>query len=137
MASLTDSAVRFPAHTYPTPAIADAVAGVGEASPHRVVIVGGGFGGLSAVRALRHAPVDVTLIDSRNFHLFEPLLYQVATGALSAAEVATPLRGIVKRQRNARVLLGRGGGHRRRPPPRRPRAASRTARRAPRSPTTR
>ena len=72
---------------------------------HRVVVVGGGFGGLPAVRALRRAPVDVTLVDRRNFHLFQPLAYQVATGALSAAEIAVPLRGVLKRQANARVLL--------------------------------
>ena len=74
--------------------------------PHRVVVVGGGFGGLRAVKALRQAPVEVTLVDRRNFHLFQPLLYQVATGALSAGEIASPLRGILKRQRNARVVLG-------------------------------
>jgi NADH:ubiquinone reductase (H+-translocating) len=73
---------------------------------HRVVIVGGGFGGLRAVRALRQAPVEVTLIDRRNFHLFQPLLYQVATGALSPGEIATPLRAVLRRQANARVLLG-------------------------------
>ena len=73
---------------------------------HRVVVVGGGFGGLEAVRGLRRAPVDVTLIDRRNFHLFQPLLYQVATGALSPAEIATPLRAMLKRQRNARVVMG-------------------------------
>ncbi len=73
---------------------------------HRVVVVGGGFGGLQAVRKLRHAPVQVTLIDRRNFHLFQPLLYQVATGGLSPAEIATPLRAILKRQRNVRVVMG-------------------------------
>jgi NADH:ubiquinone reductase (H+-translocating) len=73
---------------------------------HRVVVIGGGFGGLRAVRGLRRAPVEVTLIDRRNFHLFQPLLYQVATGALSPAEIATPLRAQLKRQRNARVLMG-------------------------------
>ena len=73
--------------------------------PHRVVIIGGGFGGLSAARALRHAPVDVTLIDRCNYHLFQPLLYQVATGALSPANIASPLRNILKNQKNARVLL--------------------------------
>ena len=72
---------------------------------HRVVVVGGGFAGLQAVRKLARAPVDVTLIDRRNFHLFQPLLYQVATGSLSAAEIASPLRGVLKRQTNARVLL--------------------------------
>ncbi len=74
-------------------------------SPHRVVIVGGGFGGLNAARALRRAPVQVTLLDRRNFHLFQPLLYQVATGGLSPANIAAPLRGILRKQRNARVLL--------------------------------
>jgi NADH dehydrogenase len=73
---------------------------------HHVVIIGGGFGGLSAARALRRAPVQVTLIDRRNFHLFQPLLYQVATGALSPANIAAPLRAILERQRNCRVLLG-------------------------------
>jgi len=73
---------------------------------HRIVVVGGGFGGLYAVQSLRRAPVDITLIDRRNFHLFQPLLYQVATGGLSPANIAAPLRGILARQRNARVLLG-------------------------------
>jgi NADH:ubiquinone reductase (H+-translocating) len=77
-----------------------------SANPHRVVVVGGGFGGLQAVRGLRRAPVEVTLVDRRNFHLFQPLLYQVATGALTAGEIASPLRGILKRQANARVVLG-------------------------------
>ena len=74
--------------------------------PHRVVIVGGGFGGLYAARSLRHADVDLTLIDRRNFHLFQPLLYQVATGALSPGEIASPLRYVLNRQKNTRVLLG-------------------------------
>ena len=73
---------------------------------HRVVIVGGGFAGLRAAKALRRAPVDVTLIDRRNFHLFQPLLYQVATGSLSPGEIATPLRAVLRRQKNARVVLG-------------------------------
>src|SRR5262245_15722542 len=73
---------------------------------HRVVIVGGGFGGLSAARALRSAPVDVTLIDRRNYHLFQPLLYQVATGSLSPGQIAAPIRSVLSRQTNTRVLLG-------------------------------
>src|SRR5438105_1441127 len=73
---------------------------------HQVVIVGGGFGGLLAARGLKKAPCDVTLIDRRNFHLFQPLLYQVATGGLSPANIAAPLRSILSRQANARVLLG-------------------------------
>ena len=72
---------------------------------HRVVILGGGFGGLYAARALRRAPVDITLIDRRNFHLFQPLLYQVATGSLSPGEIAAPLRSVLSRQRNVRVVL--------------------------------
>ena len=71
----------------------------------RVVVVGGGFGGLLAARGLRQAPVEVTLVDRQNFHLFQPLAYQVATGALSPAEIAVPLRAVLKRQGNARVLL--------------------------------
>src|SRR6201991_2943266 len=73
---------------------------------HRVVIVGGGVAGLNAARALRRAKVDVTLIDRRNFHLFQPLLYQVATGGLSPANIAVPLRSVVRRQKNCEVLLG-------------------------------
>src|SRR5436853_6745449 len=72
---------------------------------HRVVILGGGFGGLQAALALRRVQVDVTLVDRRNFHLFRPLLYQVATGALSPANIASPLRSVLKRQRNARVWM--------------------------------
>jgi NADH dehydrogenase len=71
-----------------------------------VVVLGGGFGGLYCVQALRHADVDVTLVDKRNFHLFQPLLYQVATGSLSPGEIASPLRSVLSRQRNTRVLLG-------------------------------
>jgi NADH dehydrogenase len=73
---------------------------------HRVVILGGGFGGLAATQKLKRAPVEVTLIDRRNFHLFQPLLYQVATGSLSPGEIAAPLRGVLSRQKNTRVLLG-------------------------------
>ena len=72
---------------------------------HRVVIVGGGFGGLYAAKSLKRAPVDVTLVDRRNFHLFQPLLYQVATGALSPGEVASPLRFVLNRNQNTRVWL--------------------------------
>jgi NADH:ubiquinone reductase (H+-translocating) len=81
--------------------------------PHtgpRVVVIGGGFGGLQAVNKLRkHDDIEVTLIDRRNFHLFQPLVYQVATGALSPGEIATPLRSIFKRSSNVRVLLGEVG----------------------------
>jgi NADH:ubiquinone reductase (H+-translocating) len=76
-----------------------------EARMHRVVVVGGGFGGLQAAIKLRRVPVEVTLVDRRNFHLFQPLTYQVATGALSPGEIAYPLRAIFKRHRNVRVLL--------------------------------
>ncbi|MGB8703277.1 MAG: NAD(P)/FAD-dependent oxidoreductase [Thermosynechococcaceae cyanobacterium] len=72
---------------------------------HRVAIVGGGFGGLYAAKILGRAPVDVTLIDKRNFHLFQPLLYQVATGSLSPADISSPLRGILSRYRNTKVLM--------------------------------
>jgi len=74
--------------------------------PH-VVVVGAGFGGLNAVQALAGVPVRVTLVDQRNHHLFQPLLYQVATAALSPADIATPVRAILRDQRNATVLLGR------------------------------
>src|SRR5256886_14183017 len=76
----------------------------------RIVIVGGGFGGLNAARALRREPAEVTLIDRRNFHLFQPLLYQVATGGLSPANIASPLRSVLRRQHNARVLLAEVSG---------------------------
>ncbi len=78
--------------------------------PHRVVILGGGFGGLQATLALRTAAVSVTLVDRRNFHLFQPLLYQVATGVLSPANIATPLRSLIKHQANAQVILGEAVG---------------------------
>ena len=71
----------------------------------RVVIIGGGFGGLSAARAFRHAPVDVLLIDRRNHHVFQPLLYQVATAALSPGDIASPIRWILRKQRNVEVWL--------------------------------
>src|SRR5438067_13499717 len=71
----------------------------------QVVIVGGGFGGLYAARALGRAPVRVTIVDRQNFHLFRPMLYQVATGLLSADEVAGPIRTILRRQKNTDVLM--------------------------------
>ena len=78
---------------------------------HRVVIVGGGFGGLYAARALGKDPrIDLTVVDRRNFHLFQPLLYQVATGALAPGEIAQPLRSILRKQRNTAVLLGEATG---------------------------
>nr|MBP7616917.1 NAD(P)/FAD-dependent oxidoreductase [Geothrix sp.] len=77
--------------------------------PH-VVILGGGFGGLAAAKALRGAPVDVTLIDQRNHHLFQPLLYQVATAALNPSDIAVPIRRILRRQQNASVLLAEAVG---------------------------
>ena len=70
-----------------------------------MVVIGGGFGGLQAALKLRRADVDLTLVDRRNFHLFQPLTYQVATGALSPGEIAYPLRSIFKRDPNVRVLL--------------------------------
>jgi NADH dehydrogenase len=73
--------------------------------PHRVVVVGGGFGGLFATRFLRRAPVEVTLVDRHNYHLFQPLLYQVATGILSEGEIAPPIRNVLRRQRNVEVGL--------------------------------
>lgn len=72
---------------------------------HRVVVVGGGFGGLQAVQHLAGAPVEITLVDRRNFHLFQPLTYQVATGALSPGDIAYPLRSVFKRHENVHVLL--------------------------------
>src|SRR5437879_12990158 len=72
----------------------------------KIVIIGGGFGGLSAAQRLNSDLVDVTLIDRRNYHLFQPLLYQVATGSLSAGEVASPLRSVLSQQKNTRVWLG-------------------------------
>ena len=75
-------------------------------SPWKVVIIGGGFGGLSAAQHLNSDLVEVTLIDRRNYHLFQPLLYQVATGSLSAGEIASPLRSVLSRKKNTRVWLG-------------------------------
>ncbi|NJR51411.1 MAG: NAD(P)/FAD-dependent oxidoreductase [Leptolyngbyaceae cyanobacterium CSU_1_3] len=74
-------------------------------SKHRVIIIGGGFGGLYAAKALGSSSAEVTLIDKRNFHLFQPLLYQVATGTLSPADISSPLRSILSRHKNVRVLM--------------------------------
>ncbi len=76
----------------------------------RVVIIGGGFGGLYAARALAEAPVQVTLVDRRNHHVFQPLLYQVATAALNPSDIAAPIRGVLRQQANARVLLAEAAG---------------------------
>src|SRR5438876_9806110 len=81
-------------------------AGKSENKRWHVVIVGGGFGGLRAAQAFKSAPADVTLIDRRNYHLFQPLLYQVATGSLSPGEIAAPLRSVFSRQKSTRALLG-------------------------------
>src|SRR5512136_1497101 len=72
----------------------------------RVVIVGGGFGGLNASRALKRTPVEIVLLDRANHHLFQPLLYQVATSVLPPTEIATPIRNLLRHQRNVTVLLG-------------------------------
>ncbi len=77
---------------------------------HRVVVIGGGFGGLRAVQGLRGAGVEITLIDRRNFHLFQPLTYQVATGALSPGEIAYPLRALFKQRADVRVLQAEVAG---------------------------
>src|SRR4028119_35446 len=77
-----------------------------DASPHRVVIIGRGVGVLYAAKALGKAPVKVTLIDKRNFHLFQPLLYQVATGGLSAGDISSPLRAVLSGNKNTEVLMG-------------------------------
>ena len=75
-------------------------------APHRVLILGGGFAGLVAAQTLKRADVEITLLDKRNFHLFQPLLYQVATGSLSPAEIAAPIRAVLSHQKNVEVLLG-------------------------------
>src|SRR5262245_19433513 len=76
----------------------------------RVVIIGAGFGGLSAAKRLAKAPFDVTIIDRHNYHLFQPLLYQVATAGLSPGDIASPIRAILARQRNASVILAEVSG---------------------------
>src|SRR4051812_528973 len=81
-----------------------------QANRPRVVIVGGGFGGLTRAKALAKAPYEVVLIDRRNYHLFQPLLYQVATAALSPADIAAPIRNILRDQENCSVLLSTVSG---------------------------
>src|SRR5262249_5973084 len=83
-----------------------------EATPRRsrVVIIGAGFGGLSAAKQLAKAAFDVTVVDRHNYHLFQPLLYQVATAGLSPGDIASPIRGILHRQRNAKVILAKVSG---------------------------
>jgi NADH dehydrogenase len=83
----------------------DTIMVMGQQVPH-VVIIGGGFGGIAAARAFRRAPMRLTLVDRRNHHLFQPLLYQVATAALNPSDIASPIRRILRRQRNASVILG-------------------------------
>ncbi|MGE5145593.1 MAG: NAD(P)/FAD-dependent oxidoreductase [Candidatus Eiseniibacteriota bacterium] len=92
--------------TSPAPSSAD----LSGNRPARVVIVGAGFGGLAVAMDLARAPVDITVIDRRNYHLFQPLLYQVATAGLSPADIAWPIRSILRDQKNVRVLLGRATG---------------------------
>src|SRR5260370_40375585 len=75
-------------------------------SQPRIIIVGGGFGGLAAAKALRNTPAQIILIDRTNHHLFQPLLYQVATAALTPAQIGTPIRGILRKQKNASVFMG-------------------------------
>lgn len=77
-----------------------------DASPHRVVVIGGGFGGLAAVLGLRGAPVRITLIDQRNHHLFQPLLYQVATASLATSDIAWPIRWLLRERPDVTTLLG-------------------------------
>ncbi|BCL38456.1 NAD(P)/FAD-dependent oxidoreductase [Nostoc sp. MS1] len=82
------------------------VVSVENNAPHQVVIVGGGFGGLYTAKTLNTANVNITLIDKRNFHLFQPLLYQVATGTLSPGDISSPLRAVLRKSKNTQVLLG-------------------------------
>src|SRR5271170_2228708 len=76
----------------------------------RVIVVGGGFGGLAVARALRRAPVDVVLVDRANYYLFQPLLYQVATSILAPGQIATPIRHLLRAQSNTSVFLGEVSG---------------------------
>src|SRR5213078_5365389 len=72
----------------------------------RLIVIGAGFAGINLVKQLRRAPIDILLIDKHNYHLFQPLLYQVATAALSPADIAYPIRRIFRRQKNVQVVLG-------------------------------
>src|SRR5213594_3986543 len=92
----------------PTPINCMPQSGIAEEDMNRprIVIVGGGFGGLAAAKALRKTAADITLIDRNNHHLFQPLLYQVATSVLSPAQIGSPIRGILRKQRNTTVILG-------------------------------
>src|ERR1700733_11222566 len=92
------------------PAMTESAEHRGGQGPRRVVIVGGGFGGLFAARALRRAPVEVTLVDRAYHHLFQPLLYQCATGILSEGQIAAPLRSVLKKHKNVEVLLAEATG---------------------------
>ena len=76
----------------------------------RVVIIGSGFGGLAAAKRLAHAPCEVTVVDQHNYHLFQPLLYQVATAGLSPGDIAAPIRSILRSQKNANVILAKVSG---------------------------
>ena len=88
-----------------TVAMSTGVSTAGGRARPRVVVVGGGFGGLHAIEGLAHLPVDVTLVDRRNYHLFQPLLYQVALAVLSPADIAQPIRSIVRHHKNVEVLM--------------------------------
>src|SRR5271154_7227603 len=77
---------------------------------HRIVVVGAGFGGLEAVKGLARSPVDITLVDQRNHHIFQPLLYQVATASLAPSEIAWPIRSIIRRQKNVETILATVSG---------------------------
>ena len=80
-----------------------------SANRPRVVIIGGGFAGLTVARALRKAPVSIVLVDRHNYHLFQPLLYQVATAEFEPANIASPIRKILRKQKNVQVALGKRG----------------------------
>src|ERR1700746_2729005 len=95
-----------------SPGASEVLPGTGTpgAARKRIVIAGGGFAGIAAARALKHSDADVILIDRRNHHIFQPLLYQVATAVLAPSEIAAPIRHLVGRQKNLGVLLGEATG---------------------------